>query len=83
MTLISKIIKDCLTGIDGETYDPARIYGALAVNVFFFNSMYALYKGQTWDPVNYGTGFGLLLAAFGAAVALKSKTEPTQADAGK
>ncbi|HWU35474.1 MAG TPA: hypothetical protein VN023_09600 [Methylovorus sp.] len=83
IALVKKVIHDCLTGADGATYDPARVYGAMAVNVFLVNALYALYKGQTWDPVNYGTGFGILLAGFGAAVALKSKTEPTAEDPGK
>lgn len=76
--IIKQIVHDCLTGKDGQTFDPARIYGAMAVNVFLGNSVYAIYHGQAWNPVDFGTGFGLLLAAFGAAVAMKSKTEPEQ-----
>ena len=81
--LLKKVIHDCLTGVDGTTYDPARVYGAMAVNVFLINSVYAVIQNQNWDPVNYGTGFGILLAGFGAAVALKAKTEPPQDDPGK
>lgn len=74
--LIKRVIHDCLTGIDGVTYDPARVYGGMAVIVFLANSMFALYRNQPWGPVDFGTGFGLLMAGFGAAVAIKAKTEP-------
>jgi hypothetical protein len=80
---IKKVIHDCLTGVDGNTYDPARVYGAMAVLVFLFNSMYAIYRDQPWSAIDFGTGFSLVIAGFGAAVALKSQTEPTQAQGGK
>jgi len=77
---IQKVIHDCLTGVDGSTYDPARVYGAMAVNVFLLCSMIAVFRNQVWNPVEYGTGFAALLAGFGAAVAFKAKTEPPQGD---
>lgn len=83
IAIIKKVIHDCLTGVDGNTYDPARVYGGMAVNVFLLNSMYAIYRGQPWGAVDFGTGFGLLMAGFGAAVAWKSQTEPTQEEGGK
>jgi hypothetical protein len=82
-SLIKKVIRDCLTGVDGVTYDPARVYGALAILVFLGNSMYAIYLGQPWGAIDFGTGFGLVMAGFGAAVAMKAQTEPTYRDPGK
>ena len=75
---INKVIKDCLTGIDGETYDPARIYLAAGVAVFLGNAVLALIHGQTWNAQDFGLGFGALLAAGGAGIALKAKTEPAK-----
>ncbi|QEM67588.1 amino acid ABC transporter substrate-binding protein [Geobacter sp. FeAm09] len=72
-----KIIKDCLTGIDGQTFDAARVYLAAGVIMFLLLAGYAVYKGQPWTPVEFGTGFGTLLAGAGAAIKLKEKTEPT------
>lgn len=79
MSALTDLVKHCLTGKDGETYDPARVYGALAVLQFFVLSAYAVIaKGQAWDPQAYGIGFGAVLAGFGLAVQWKSKTEPEQ-----
>lgn len=82
MLLLSKIVKDCLTGRDGETYDPARIYLAMAVNVFLAAVIIGAVKGLPFDPNGFGIGFGALLAGGGLAVALKSNTEPGQIDSG-
>lgn len=79
MNTIRTVIKDCLTGIDGVTYDPARCYGAIAVFTFLGLAIYAVvYKGQAWDPQAYGIGFGAVLAGFAWGVATKAKTEPNQ-----
>ena len=73
-----KLIKDCLTGIGGEDYDPARVYLAIAVATFVSLSIYAVYKGQTFDPQAFGIGFGTLLAGGGLGVKFKSHTEAGQ-----
>jgi hypothetical protein len=39
-------------------------------------SFYAIYKGQQWEPLQFGTGFGAILAAGGVALRLKKDTEP-------
>lgn len=78
MNLIFNVIKDCLTGIDGKTYDPSRVYGAAAVLTFLGLAIFAVaFKGQAWDPQAYGIGFGAVLVGFGAGVNFKAKTEPT------
>jgi hypothetical protein len=82
-SLIKKVIHDCLTGVDGVTYDPARVYGGMAILVFLGNSMYAIYLGQPWGAIDFGTGFGMVIAGFGTAVFMKSGTEPTGEDPGK
>lgn len=74
---MKKIIKDCFTTADGETYDIGRVLWFSSVLVFLVCAVYAItIRGQNWDAVAYGTGLGLVLAAGGAALGLKAATEP-------
>lgn len=73
-----------LTGIDGVTFDPARVigYGAAVagVGVFLFNSVWSVTHSGAFDAQSYGLGFGGVCAgimAVGVGVAAKAKTEPT------
>lgn len=78
------MIKQLFTGIDGETFDPARVIGygsAIAVVIaFLFNSIYSVMHAGTFDAQAYGVGAGGVLAgimAVGVGVGAKAKTEPT------
>jgi len=71
-----KVIKCLFTGIDNETVDLGRILWALGNLVFFALSIHSVWKGTTFDPVAWGTGFGTILAAGGAALWIKKDTEP-------
>ncbi len=78
------ILKHMLTGIDGETFDPARVigYGAATAGVaaFLFNSVWSVIHSNTFDAQAYGLGFAGVcagVAAVGVGVAAKAKTEPT------
>lgn len=72
------IIKDCLTGKDGQTYDPARVYLAAGVASFLALAFYTVFKTHTFDYQSFGIGFGAVLAAGGLGIKLKSHTEPDQ-----
>ena len=74
---IATIIKDCLTGIDGVTYDPSRVYLAGAVVVFFAGAVASIWHSKSLDFQAFGIGFGALLAGGGLGISLKAKTEPT------
>ena len=76
LNLIKQFIKDCLTGKDGVTYDPARVYLALAVNVFLGATILDAMHSIKFDPQAFGIGFGALLAGGGLGVSLKAGTEP-------
>lgn len=76
---LKKLVKDCLTGLDGQTYDPARVAGVFGIATFIGLAIYAvIYKGQPWDPQSFGLGFGGLVTGVGAGVLLKKSTEPQQ-----
>lgn len=77
------MLKQLFTGIDGITFDPARVigYGSAVVGVgtFIFNAVWAVLHGATWDAQAYGIGLGAVLAgvmAVGVGVGAKAKTEP-------
>ena len=55
-----------------------RLLWILGVFAFIGLSVYALYRGGTFDPLNWGTGYGAILGGGGAGIGLKSKTEPEQ-----
>lgn len=70
-TELKKIFKDCLTGIDGVSYDPARIFWSMGVNVFFVISFIKDFTITEW-----ATAFGLVLIAGAGGVLIKAPTEP-------
>ena len=72
------ILNHCITGIDGETIDPARFYLGLAVFVFLGGAIVNIIHTKALDYQTFGIGFGLLLAGGGLGIAIKSKTEPGQ-----
>jgi len=75
-------IKDMLlktfTGKDNQTLDIGRILWAVSVLSFLGMGFFAIYKGQVTDFIAFGTGCAAVLAAGGAALGFKSKTEPGQ-----
>jgi hypothetical protein len=64
------------SGKDNQSLDIGRILWALSVLSFLGMGFYAIYKGQVTDFIAFGTGCAAVLAAGGAALGFKSKTEP-------
>ena len=64
------------TGKDNKTLDLGRVLWAKAVLVFLGVAGYQVYQGTPIDFMNFGTGIAAVLAAGGAAIGLKSSTEP-------
>lgn len=78
-TLRGKImagLKQMFTGKDNKTLDLGRVLWAKAVVAFLAIGFYGIYNGNPMDYLAYGTGLAAVLAAGGAAIGLKSKTEP-------
>jgi hypothetical protein len=72
---MTRFIRDCFTTHDGHTWDIGRILWAMSVITFLGCAIYAIYRGQVWDAVSFGTGAGLVLAGGGAALGFKGNTE--------
>ncbi len=77
---VKQFIKDCLTGIDGESFDIGRVLWALAFLVGMGLEIYAVIEGRSFDLQAFGFGVGALLLAGGGALKLKSNTEPSGHD---
>jgi hypothetical protein len=71
-----KFIKHSLTGIDGETYDPARILWVIGILTFLLFTGYEVWHTQHFDMVNFGLAYGGLLALGATGVKIKESTEP-------
>lgn len=72
-----KIIKDMLTGKDGESTDVGRVGLAATGAVFLFLAVWAVVVNhEHFDPQGFGIGAAGLLAGGGACLGLKAKTEP-------
>ena len=80
MSKFIQMILHTFTGKDNTTLDIGRILWFQGVVFYFGLSVYDIYRGAAFDPTGWGTGFGLVLAGGGAALALKSKTEPTDTE---
>ena len=79
MPLITTIIKHCATGIDGETYDVARIGGMFGLLALIIYTGFQLVAHHVFDPMSFGAGTGAILTGTGAGVGMKAKTEPSPA----
>lgn len=64
------------TGKDNKSLDVGRVIWLLSIVSFIVFAFIGLYQDKATDYIAYGTGLSTLLAAGGAALGLKSKTEP-------
>lgn len=69
-------LKHMFTGKDNQTIDLGRVLWAKAVVAFLGLAFYGVYKGNPVDYMAFGTGLAAVLAAGGAAIGFKAKTEP-------
>jgi len=69
-------LKQMFTGKDNKTLDLGRVLWAQAVLAFLGLAFYGVYKGNPVDYMAFGTGLAAVLAAGGAAIGFKAKSEP-------
>lgn len=67
-----------VTGIDGETVDPARVLWILGTILFLVGEAATIYRGS-WNGTNYGVGLAAVLGGGALGVKLKESSEPKEA----
>lgn len=78
---VRKIIKDCLTSADNNTYDVGRI--GLVYSLLYFSG-YGIWQaiaGHAWSAMDIATGISTIAVAFAAMLRMKNFTEPGGRDA--
>lgn len=73
---VKQFLTDCLTGIDGQSFDIGRVLWSLSFVVGMGLEIYSVIEGKQFDLQAFGIGVGALLLAGGGALKLKSTTEP-------
>ena len=72
---LSKLVRDCLTGIDGQSFDYARVGGCGGVAVLLAGAIVMIVQGK-FGPVEFATALGGLIAGTCIGVKVKESTEP-------
>lgn len=75
-----EMFKHLFTGIDNQTYDVGRVLWVMGVIVLLGLSIVSVFLSHEFNAINFGTGFGGILAGGGAGIGLKAKTEPERRD---
>lgn len=74
---MGKFWQDMMTGIDNQTYDVARVGGLVGLIVFLGLEIFVVvWKNVPFDMQAFGIAFGAMIAAIGAGIGFKAKTEP-------
>ena len=73
---IKSTVMQLFTGKDNKTLDLGRVLWAKATVAFLGLAFYGVYKGNPVDYMAFGTGLAAVLAAGGAAIGFKAKSEP-------
>ena len=76
LTIIATLLTDCLTGIDGKSFDIARVSWAITMLIITFGEVWNAYSGRHFDTKEYAEGIAIMAAAHGAAIFAKKETEP-------
>lgn len=79
---LKKLIHDCLTENDGQSYCPFRVGGfalsAGGIPTFLGCVIWTTIKSGHFDAISYGTAFGGMMAGLGVlagGVAFKARTD--------
>jgi len=70
--MIGTIFRQWFTGKSNDSFELGRALWALGtLAMIVFQGVAIWFKGQAFSPVEFGTGFGAILAAGGVGIAAK------------
>ena len=75
-SVYSTLLLDCITGIDGKSFDIARVSWVITMLVITLGEIWNAYSGDHFDTKEYAEGIAIMAAAHGAAIFAKKETEP-------
>lgn len=73
---IRELAYNAFTGADNKSLDIGRILWTVGTFFYFGLSVYDISMGGKFVPMDWATGFGVVLAAGGAALGMKANSEP-------
>lgn len=76
------LLKDLLGTVDNRAFELGRVLWAIGVLALIGYQGFAIWKGQPFSPIEFGTGFGALLVTGGFGVAAKDKARTEAVTAG-
>lgn len=76
LSMLRNAARTAMTGKDNKSVDLGRVLWAAAVAALIGMEAWSMHRGQTFDPIQFATAAGALLAGGAGSLALKSKTEP-------
>ncbi|WP_020476604.1 hypothetical protein [Zavarzinella formosa] len=74
--ILTKVLKDCVTGINGDDYDVGRVLWLAFGLGFLLFTAYGVWHDVHFDLSSFGINAGAILGGGGAGIGMKSKTEP-------
>ena len=79
--LTKRVFKDTHTGVDGTSYDWAKVTGSGSIMTYLGMCAYHLKDDNIFEPIPFATGLCAIIAAVCGGVAIKSisKSEPMEA----
>lgn len=73
--MIAKVLRGLFTGTDNAEYEMGRFLWFLGVVAVIGYQGYAIYKGQAFNAIEFGTGLGAALGLGGFGIAAKDKAK--------
>ena len=83
MSALTKVFRECMTGIDGESHDIGRWSWLICTGAVIGAAGANWYHNNVIDLVSFGTALSAIAVSHGIAIGAKKATEPVPPDEAK